>query len=75
MMQEKERQASMMHPMRNMMAELTKDNDRSESSSAEGSAGVGGSSRGAGPTAVRETCAAPEGVAPDTAAARETTLR
>ena len=35
-----ERQASMMHDMREMMAELMRNNGRSESSSAEGSAAV-----------------------------------
>ena len=33
----------MMHVMREMMAEFMRDNGRSESSSAEGSAAVGGS--------------------------------
>ena len=37
-----EKQASMMHAMREMMAEFMRNNGRSESSSAEGSAAVGG---------------------------------
>ena len=37
-----ERQASMMHAIREMMAEFMRNNGRSESSSAEGSAAVGG---------------------------------
>ena len=37
-----EKQASMMHGMREMMAEFMRNNGRSESSSAEGSAAVGG---------------------------------
>ena len=37
-----EKQTSMMHAMREMMAEFMSGNDRSESSSAEGSAAVGG---------------------------------
>ena len=49
----KERQASMMHVMREMMAELMRNNGPSESSSAEGSAAVRASPRGAEPTAVR----------------------
>ena len=53
-----DRQASMMHAMREMMADFMRDNGRSESSSAEGSAAVGGSPRGAEPTAARETSAA-----------------
>ena len=48
-----ERQASMMRDMREMMAELMRNNDPSESSSAEGSAAVRASPRGAEPTAVR----------------------
>ena len=46
-----EKQASMMHAMREMMTEFTRNNGRSESGSAEGSAAVGGSPRGAEPTA------------------------
>ena len=49
----KERQASMMHDVREMMAELMRNNGPSESSSAEGSAAVRASPRGAEPTAVR----------------------
>ena len=45
-----ERQASMMRAMREMMAEFMRNNDRSESSSAEGSAAVGESPRGSEPT-------------------------
>ena len=48
-----ERQASMMHDMREMMAELMRKNGPSESSSAEGSAAVRASPRGAEPSAVR----------------------
>ena len=48
-----ERQASMMHDMREMMAELMRNNGPSESSSADGSAGVRGSPRGAKSTAER----------------------
>ena len=57
MMMEK-KQASMMHAMREMVAEFIRNNGRSESGSAEGSAAVGGSTRGAEPTAARETSAA-----------------
>ena len=46
-------QASMMHDMREMMAELVRNNGPSESSSAEGSAAVRASPRGAEPTVVR----------------------
>ena len=72
-----ERQASMVHAMRDMMAEFTRNNGRSESSRAEGSAAVGGSPRGAEPTGARETsvAAAAGGVARgDTTAGRETTF-
>ena len=48
-----ERQAAMMHEMREMMAELMRNNGPSESSSDEGSAAVRASPRGAEPTAVR----------------------
>ena len=48
-----ERQASMMHDMRKMLAELMRNNGPSESSSAEGSAAVRASPRMAEPTAVR----------------------
>ena len=48
-----EGQASMMHYMRKMMVELMRNNGPLESSSAEGSAAVRASSRGAEPTAVR----------------------
>ena len=48
-----ERQASMMHDMREMMVELMRNNGPSESSSAEGRAAVRASPRGAEPTAVR----------------------
>ena len=41
-----ERQASMMHDMREMMAELVRNNGPSESSSADGSAAVSASPRG-----------------------------
>ena len=50
-----ERQASMMHDMREMMAELMRNNGPPESSSADGSAAVRASPRGAKPTAVRGT--------------------
>ena len=69
-----EKQASMMHAMREMIAEFMRNNGRSESSTA-----VGGSPRGAEPTAARETSAAAAaagGVARgDTPAGRETTSR
>ena len=48
-----ERKASMMRDMREMMAELMRNNGSSESSSAEGSAAVRASPQGAEPTAVR----------------------
>ena len=74
-----EKQASMMHAMREMMAEFMRNNGRSESGSAEGSAAVGGSPREAEPTAARETsasaAAAGGGARGDTTAGRETTLR
>lgn len=41
--------------MRNMMADFMRDNGRSESGGAKGSAAVGESPAGAGPTAVRNT--------------------
>ena len=47
----------MIHDMREMMAELMRNNGTSESSSAEGSAAVRGSPRGAGSTAVRANSA------------------
>ena len=53
-----ENQASMMHAMREMMAEFMRNNGRSESGSAEGSTAVGGSPRGAEPTAARDNTAA-----------------
>ena len=62
-----ERQASTMHDMRETMTELMRNNGPSESNSAEGSAAVRGSPRGAEPTAVRGS---PEGAEP-TAAARQ----
>ena len=49
-----ERQASMLHNMREMMVELMRNNGPSESSSAEGSAAVRASPRGAEPTAGRD---------------------
>ena len=51
-------QASMMNAMRDVMAELTRNNGRSESCSAEGSASVGQIPRGIVPAAVRKTPAA-----------------
>ena len=48
-----ERQALMMHDMREIMVELMRNNGPSESSSAEGSAAVMASPRGAKPAAVR----------------------
>ena len=48
-----ERQASMMHEMREMMAELMRNDGPSESCSAEGRAAVRASPRGAEPIAVR----------------------
>ena len=59
-----EGRASMMHFMREMMAELMRNNGPSESSSAEGSAAVRGSPRGAEPTALRGS---PEGAEPSAA--------
>ena len=51
-----EKQASMMkNAMREMMAEFIRNNGRSKFGSPEGSAAVGGSPRGAEPTAARET--------------------
>ena len=44
-----EKQASMMHTMREMMAEFMRNNGRSESGSAEGYCAVGGSPRGLNP--------------------------
>ena len=76
-----EKQASMMHAMREMMAESMRNNGRSESGSAEGSAAVRGSPRGAEPIAARETSAAAPAAAAgggargDMTAGRETTLR
>ena len=74
-----ERQASTMHDMREMMAELMRNNGPSESSSAEGSAAARASPRGAEPTAVKgngaEDSAAERGSqegAEPTAAARQT---
>ena len=56
--------------MRSMLAEVKRDNGRSESGTAEGSAAVRESPAGAGPTAVGQS---PEGSGPS--AARETILR
>ena len=73
-----EKQASMMHAMREMMAEIMRNKGRSESGSAEGSAAVGGSPRGAEPTPARETSAAAadgDVARGDTTAGGETTLR
>ena len=73
-----EKQASIKHAMRETMAEFIGNNGRSESSSAEGSAAVRGSPRGAEPTAARETSAAAAaggGAREGTTAGRETTLR
>ena len=53
-----EKQASMMHGMREIMTQFMRNDGRSESGSAEGSAAVGGSPRGAEPTAARETSVA-----------------
>ena len=74
----KEKQVSMMHAMRKMMAEFMRNNGQSESSSATGSAAVGASPRGAEPTAARQTSAAAAagGVARgETTERREITLR
>ena len=71
----------MMHDMREMMAELMRNNGPSESSIAEGSAAVRASPRGAEPTAAaRQICAAGAATAGGgareyTTAARETTFR
>ena len=58
-------QASMMHDMREMMAELMRNNGPSESSSTDGSAAIRASPRGAELTALRgngaEDCAAERG--------------
>ena len=74
-----EKQASMMHVMREMITEFMRNNGRSESGSAEGSVAVGGGPRGAEPIAARETSAAAAasggGARGDTTAGRETTLR
>ena len=73
-----EKQASMMHGMREIMTQFMRNDGRSESGSAEGSAAVGGSPRGAEPTAKRETSAVAatgSGVQGDTTTGRETTLR
>ena len=75
LMMMEERQASMMHDMRDMMAEFMGGNGRSEPSSAEVSAAVRENPRGAGPIAVREASAAAGGVARVTTAGTETTLR
>ena len=75
-----ERQESSMHAMREVMAEFMRNNDRSESSRAEGRTAVEGSPRGAEPTAARESstaaaAAAAGGVARGhTTAGREMTL-
>ena len=68
-------QASTMNVMRDMMAEFTRNNGRSESGSAEGSAAVGQIPRGIAPAAVRETPAAAVGMARHIAAEQETNLR
>ena len=75
-----EKQASMMHAMREMMTEFMRNNGRSESAGTDGSADAGGSPRGAEPTAARETSAAAAVAAGgrargDTTAGREKTLR
>ena len=77
-----ENQASMMQDMREMIAELMRNNGPSESSSAEGSAAVRESPLGAEPTAARQTSAAAAAAAGGgargdtcTTAAREATLR
>ena len=68
-------QASMMNATRDMIAEFTRDNGRSESGSAEGSATIGQIPRGIVPTAVTGTPAAAVGMARDIGAVAETTLR
>ena len=65
-----EKQTSMMHAMREMMTEFMRNNGRSESGSAEGSAVVGESLAAAGPAAVGQS---PAGAGPT--AVRETILR
>ena len=65
----------MMNAMRDMMAEFTRSDGRSESGSAEGSAAVVQVPRGAVPTAVKETPAAAVGMARDIEAEQETNLR
>ena len=67
-------QASMMLAMRDMMAEFMRNKGRSESSSAGSSAAGRERPRGAEPSAVRTSVAA-GGLAGDTAAGREITLR
>ena len=73
-----EKQASMMHGMREMMTQFMRNDGRSESGSAEGSAAVGGSPREAEPPAAREmsaaAAAAGDGAQGDTTAGRETIL-
>ena len=76
-----ERQASMTHDMREMMAELMRSNTPSESSSAEDGAAVRASPRGAEPTAAARqisavgAATAGGGARGYTTAAREMTIR
>ena len=68
-------QVSVMNAMRDVMAEFTRNNGRSESGSDEGSAALGKNPRGIVPAAVRETPAAAVSMARDIAAEQETNLR
>lgn len=65
-----ERQAFLLDAMRSMLVEVKRDNGRSESGSAEGSAAVGEIPQGAGPTSVGQS---PAGAGPT--AVRETIVR
>ena len=65
-----ESQACLLDAIRSMLVEVKRDNSRSESGSAEGSAAVGESPEGAEPTAVGQS---PTGAGPT--AVRETILR
>ena len=58
-----ESQRVLLDAMRSMLVKRRRDNDRSESGSAEGSAAVGDSPEGTGPTAVGKS---PSGAGPTT---------
>ena len=76
-----EKQASMMHVMKETMTEFMMNDDPPKSNDAEGSAAVRGSPRGTEPTAARGAYVAAAAAAAggrargDTTPARETTLR